>query len=105
MYRAMPASDPLYRPHTTTVAVAIADTEYTVNIPHGGKNIVLRLENAGFTWRWSSRIGEVAGGGGFPLEASEDLAFEGPMHSSTVYFAVDGVTTLHVTYDFPAGGL
>lgn len=78
-------------PRTVTtiadVSMAVANTEYSMVIPDGARDVALKLLNPSTAWRFSPTTGVVAGGGGFQLAAGETLVLTGTRATQTVYFA------------------
>ena len=81
------------------VAMASADTEYSLALPAGATEIGVRLRDTTVTWRWSFTAGQVAGGAGFAMKAGDSLSIQGPIAGATIYFAADSASmTMDVFY-------
>jgi hypothetical protein len=79
---------------TLTTATALA-----VHLPQGSKEHVFRLESPAVGWRWGTDDSTVAASG-FPMEAGQVFAIEGPVELSTLqFYQASGVSVvLHWAY-------
>ena len=86
---------------SSSVACAVADTQYTTNLPKGASQVQIRSGDTAGTWRWSMHPGVVAGGGGMPMLAGEVQSFDmtaAPLEETqAIYFAVDATATMQLS--------
>lgn len=90
------------KPHTTTVTLTTANTQYQLAIPAEAQNVRLSLADATKAWRYSATAGVVAAGGS-TVAAGGTVEFTGPFSACTLYVAsADASQTLTVSYTQPA---
>lgn len=89
---------------STTVAMTLADTQYSFVWLAGQTRTLLGLLDTTKSWRWSWTAGVVAGGGGTPVGAGFQVEEEsGHLVGQTLYFACGSAgQTMEVSYEKPA---
>lgn len=94
----------LTTPVSTTVAMTLADTQYSFLWVAGQRRTLLSLRNPLNAWRWSWTAGVVAAGGGTQVGAGFGC-FDEPSHpvGTTLYFASSSAgQTMDISYQHPS---
>ena len=84
----------------TSVALTLADTQYSFTITRDMRNITLSLRDLTKAWRYSWTTGQVAGGAGSQVGAGFGAVQEAPVGNTALYFACGtAAMTMDITYE------